>query len=72
MSYDEKPQLSFYISFCKKVFKLSGVLPRHEVELRMYPDQKSGLTEIRFWNKDSNDFVGAVKVKNEELPVVRF
>lgn len=58
------------ILFQKKTFKLSGVLPRNEVELRLYPDEKTGLTEIRFWYK--NIFVGFQKVKNEELPIVQF
>ncbi len=58
------------VLFQKKTFKLSGVLPKHEVELRLYPDEKTGLTEIRFWYK--NIFVGSQKVKNEELPIVHF
>lgn len=58
------------VSFQKNTFKLSGVLPRNEVELRLYSDEKTGLTEIRFWYK--NIFIGAQKVKNENLPIVQF
>jgi transposase len=45
--------------------KVSGVMPRHEVELRCIPDQDTGLTEVRCWHK--NTFVGAQKVKTEEI-----
>jgi len=60
------------VLFQKNTFKVAGVLPRHEVELRMYPDEKTGITEIRFWNKKANVFVSSQKVKNEELPIIRF
>lgn len=45
--------------------KVSGVMPRNEVELRCIPNEKTGLTEIRFWYK--NHFVSSQKVKTEDV-----
>ncbi len=50
--------------------KVSGAMPRHEVELRMYPDLTTGLTEIRFWFK--GHYVSSQKVKTEDLGTVWF
>lgn len=50
--------------------KVPGVLPRQDVELRMYPDFKTGLVEIRFWHK--GHFMGFQKVKITDLPIVQF
>jgi hypothetical protein len=38
--------------------------------LRIVPDKKSGLAEIRFWCKDK--LVGITKVKNEDLNIPNF
>lgn len=46
------------------------VPPRHEVELRVVPDQKQGTTEVRMWFKER--LVGTQVVKYDDLPEVRF
>ena len=43
---------------------------RERVYLRIVPDKKSGLAEIRFWYKDK--LVGVTKVKNEDLNIHNF
>ncbi len=48
--------------------KVSGVMPRQEVELRCIPDLSTGLTEVRLWH--NNRFMNAQKVKTEELGLV--
>jgi len=53
------------VSFEGIELKVPGVNPHEKVELRMIPDKKTGLTEIRFWHKDK--LVGTQKVKNTEL-----
>jgi hypothetical protein len=50
--------------------KVPGVLPKQDVELRMYPDFTTGLVEIRFWNK--GHFAGSQKIKITDLPIVHF
>lgn len=50
--------------------KVSGAMPRQEVELRCRPDLEAELTEVRFWT--SNRFLGAQNVKTEDLGVFRF
>ena len=40
------------------------VMPRQKVELRLYPNFKTGLTEIRFWH--DGQFVGSQRVKNQD------
>jgi len=45
--------------------------PLHEkIQLRIVPDKKSSLSEVRFWHKD--EFLGSQKVKNYELNLVQF
>jgi len=45
--------------------------PLHErIQLRIVPDRKSGVSEVRFWYKDN--FLGNQKVKNSDLNLVRF
>lgn len=41
-----------------------------EVNLRIYPNERTGLSEIRFWYNDK--FLGAQKAKNKDLKIVRF
>jgi len=53
------------VSFERIELKVPGVNPHEKVELRMVPDEETGLTEIRFWYK--NRLVGTQKVKNAEL-----
>lgn len=50
--------------------KVPGILPRQDVELRMYPDFKTGLVEVRFWH--GNRLTGFQKVKITDLPIVQF
>ena len=50
--------------------KVPGAYPRQEVELRLYPDMARGVTEVRFWREGI--FIGAQRVKNGDLPIVRF
>lgn len=50
--------------------KVSGVPPQQQVELRLYPDMNTGLTEVRFWYK--NQFKGSQQVKISDLPLVQF
>lgn len=49
---------------------VSGVPLRERVYLRIVPDKKSGIAEIRFWYKDK--LVGIQKVKNEDLNISNF
>ncbi len=58
------------ISFNNLELKVSGVPIRGAVQLRVVPDRKSGLAEIRFWYNDR--LVGIQKVKNEDLNLVHF
>ena len=58
------------ISLKKFQMTVPGVPCGHEVELRLYPDEKSGITEVRFWYK--GHLTGTQKVKNEDLQIVRF
>lgn len=53
------------VSFEGIELKVPGVNPYERVELRMVPDEKTGLTEIRFWYKGR--LVGTQKLKNTEL-----
>jgi hypothetical protein len=50
--------------------KVPGVMPKQDIELRMVPDFKTGLVEIRFWH--NGRFVGFQKVKITDLPIVQF
>ena len=45
--------------------------PLHEkIQLRIVPDEESGVSEVRFWHKDN--FLGSQEVKNSELNLVHF
>lgn len=46
------------------------VPPKYEVELRMHPNFKEGMVEIRFWFR--NECVSEQKVKMCDLPTVQF
>lgn len=50
--------------------KVSGVNPYEKVELRMVPDEETGVTEIRFWHKGK--LVGIQKIKTTELKSIHF
>lgn len=58
------------ISLKKFVMTVPGVPCGHEVDVRLSPNEKSGLTEVRFWYK--GHLTGSQKVKNDDLPIVRF
>lgn len=58
------------ISIQGRELKVSGVLPKQDVELRMYPDFKTGLIEIRFWHKGY--YAGSQKFKISDFPIVHF
>jgi len=58
------------VSINKLKLSVPGVPPRQEVELRLSPDIKKGVTEVRFWFK--GHCVGRQTVKMQELPVVKF
>jgi len=58
------------ISFNNLELKVSGAPIRGTVQLRIVPDRKSGLAEIRLWY--DNRLVGIQKVKNEDLNLVHF
>ena len=58
------------ISFDKIDLRVPNGTPRQTVELRLVPDEKTGLVKIRFWQKDR--FLGEQLEKLENLPKVRF
>jgi len=58
------------ISFNSLELSISGVPIRELVQLRIVPDKKSGLAEVRLWYKEK--LVGMQKVKNEDLNLVHF
>lgn len=58
------------ISIKNCVLKVPGVLPRHEVEVRMYPDFETGIVEVRFWSE--GEFKGMQRVKIDDMAGVRF
>lgn len=56
------------ISLAGLALKVPGVLPRQTVELKLYPDLKTGMTEVRFWWKDR--LMGFQRVESTHLPIV--
>jgi len=58
------------ISFNKLVINITGVPIRDRVNLRIVPDLRSGMAEIRFWFKD--ELVGTYQVRNEDLNLPNF
>ena len=58
------------ISINNLELNVSGVPIRERVSLRIVPDKKSGLAEIRFWYKDK--LVGVQNVKNVDLNIPNF
>ena len=58
------------ISFNKLVINITGVPIRDKVSLRIVPDFRSGMAEIRFWFKD--ELVSTYQVKNEDLNIPNF
>jgi len=58
------------ISLDKLTFKVHKAPLRKEVQLRITPDENTGLTEIRIWYKDI--LTDVYQVKNSDLNSVRF
>jgi hypothetical protein len=58
------------ISFDNLDLRVPNGIPRQTVELKLVPDEKTGLVKIRFWQKDR--FLGEQMEKLENLPKVRF
>jgi hypothetical protein len=58
------------INFNKLVFSVKGAPIREKVDLRIVPDIKSGMAEIRMWYKDN--FIGIQKAKNEDINLNNF
>ena len=58
------------ISFHGVTMTVPKVPPKYEVELRMYPNFKDQLVEIRFWFRGA--CTGEQKVKMSDVPAVRF
>lgn len=58
------------ISLDKLTFKVHKAPLRKRVELRITPDKKTGLAEIRIWYEDT--LTDVYQVKNSDLDSVRF
>ena len=50
--------------------KVPGAPLHEKIQLRITPDKKSGLSEVKFWHED--EFLGTQKVKNSDLNLVQF
>lgn len=50
--------------------KVPGGLPRQTVDLHIRPDMETGISEVRFWQKDK--YLGSQKVKTDDLKIVHF
>jgi hypothetical protein len=51
-------------------FRVPGVDPHEKIDLKMVPDQETGLTEIRFWH--SGKLMSTQKIKTSDPARVRF
>lgn len=58
------------ISFNKLIFPISGAPIREKVSLRIVPDLRSGMAEIRMWYKDN--LIGIQNVKNKDINLPNF
>ena len=58
------------ISFNRLTVNITGVPIRDKVNLRIVPDLRSGMAEIRFWHK--GELVGTYQVRNEDLNLSNF
>lgn len=58
------------ISLHNLKLKVPKAMPRQTAEVRMCPDLKTGMTEIRFWVEGA--YTGTQQVKNDDLPIVHF
>jgi hypothetical protein len=51
-------------------FRVPGVDPFQEVDVRIVSDPESALTGIRFWHNDR--LISAQQIRTGALPIVRF
>ncbi len=58
------------ISFNNLEFKLSGVSIRDTIQLRIAPNQETGMAEIRFWCE--NELIAIQNVRLEDIKLVHF
>jgi hypothetical protein len=58
------------ISFNNTEISIIGAPISDKVELRMVPNEKTGITEVRLWHK--NILIGTTKLKNSVLDTVHF
>lgn len=58
------------ISLNNIVFKINGVPLRERVEMRIVPNEKTGISELRFWYK--NKLVDVQRAKNSDINIVQF
>jgi len=58
------------ITFQNNTFNLPKTTTTNEVELRIYPTPK--LTEIRFWDKEKNEFICSKTIESNKLSTVHF
>lgn len=58
------------ISINNIVLKVNHASIGSRINLRIYPNERTGLSEIRFWY--DNTFLGAQNVKNKDLNIVHF
>jgi len=58
------------IKFHKKLFNLANALPGQTIDLKIYPDPRSGITEIGFWHQSK--FLDRQKLKISDLNNVHF
>lgn len=59
-----------YVSVKNFKLRVPKVPPREKVELRLYPNETTGLVEVRFWYE--NQFVSSQQVKLSDMPIIRF
>jgi len=58
------------VSFNNLKFRVHEAPLRKEVELRIAPNLKTGIAEVRIWYKDT--LTDVYQVKNSDLNLVRF
>jgi len=58
------------ISINNLALKVNGAIPFERIQLRIVPDKKTGLAEIRFWCR--NKLIDVQIVKNDALKLVHF
>jgi hypothetical protein len=58
------------ISINNLKLRVKGVPLREAVEIRIVPEEKSGISELRFWYK--NRLVDIQKARNEDINIVQF